>query len=221
MGSEIIPKQGSTIKLCDARPSHASPKAGKRVWFIESRANDYPAQVRGPGSGLASLHDPYRHDRQRLIPDCVTNIGYYAFYLCHCLAAVYSLGNAPTVHAPVFPFDSNAIVYCLPGTCGWDKWVSPPPALLLNPEVQTSDASFGVWTNQFGFNVTGTSNLAVVVEASTNLTNSATCKAKLGVVFIGNCRQWIVKDNIIRDCTESPIVCSSKNWHIVKDNILE
>ncbi len=31
--------------------------------------------------------------------------------------------------------------------------------------------SFGVRTNQFGFNITGTSGLAVVVEACTNLAN--------------------------------------------------
>jgi hypothetical protein len=39
------------------------------------------------------------------------------------------------------------------------------------PEVQTSGASFGVQTNCFGFNITGNSGLAVVVEACTNLAN--------------------------------------------------
>jgi hypothetical protein len=51
--------------------------------------------------------------------------------------------------------------------------------------------------------------------------DSGACKAKSGVVFTDNCRQWIVKDNIIRHCTEKPIVCGSKNGDIVKDNILE
>ena len=45
------------------------------------------------------------------------------------------------------------------------------PAVLWNPQVQTRDASFGVRTNQFGFNITGTSGLVVVVEACTNLAN--------------------------------------------------
>ena len=44
-------------------------------------------------------------------------------------------------------------------------------ALLWNPKMQTSGASFGVKANQFGFNITGTSNLVVVVEACTNLAN--------------------------------------------------
>jgi hypothetical protein len=40
---------------------------------------------------------------------------------------------------------------------------------LWNPQGQTTDGSFGVQSNQFGFNLTGTANLPVVVEACTNL----------------------------------------------------
>ena len=43
--------------------------------------------------------------------------------------------------------------------------------MLWNPQVQTIGASFGVQTNQFGFTITGSSNLVVVVEACTNLVN--------------------------------------------------
>jgi hypothetical protein len=41
----------------------------------------------------------------------------------------------------------------------------------VNPQVQTSDGSFGVRSNQFGFTVAGSSNRVVVVEASTSLAN--------------------------------------------------
>ena len=41
----------------------------------------------------------------------------------------------------------------------------------LIPAIQTGDGSFGVWTNQFGFNISWTSGQTVVVEASTNLAN--------------------------------------------------
>lgn len=51
--------------------------------------------------------------------------------------------------------------------------------------------------------------------------DSGTVKAKSGVVFTDNCKQWIVKDNIIRHCTEKPLVYGPKDGHIVKDNILE
>jgi hypothetical protein len=44
--------------------------------------------------------------------------------------------------------------------------------VLWNPQAQTSDASFGVRTNQFGFNITGSSGLVIVVEASTDLSQS-------------------------------------------------
>jgi hypothetical protein len=44
-------------------------------------------------------------------------------------------------------------------------------AVLWNPQVQASGASFGVRTNRFGFNIIGTSGLVVVVEACTNLAN--------------------------------------------------
>jgi Beta-propeller repeat len=39
--------------------------------------------------------------------------------------------------------------------------------------IQTSGASFGVRTNRFGFDITGASNVVVVIEASTNLINPA------------------------------------------------
>ncbi|HXR04663.1 MAG TPA: leucine-rich repeat domain-containing protein, partial [Verrucomicrobiae bacterium] len=44
-------------------------------------------------------------------------------------------------------------------------------AVLWNPQVQTGSSSFGMQTNQFGFTITGTSNLVIVVEACTNLAN--------------------------------------------------
>jgi hypothetical protein len=43
--------------------------------------------------------------------------------------------------------------------------------VLWNPQAQTSDGNFGVRTNHFGFNITGSSNLVIVVEACTNLSN--------------------------------------------------
>jgi hypothetical protein len=59
--------------------------------------------------------------------------------------------------------------YYLPGTTGWAAgWY---PSVLWNPQIQTTDASFGVHTNQFGFTITGSSNLVIVVEACSNLAN--------------------------------------------------
>jgi hypothetical protein len=43
--------------------------------------------------------------------------------------------------------------------------------VLWDPHVQTSGATFGVQSNQFGFTITGSSNLLFTVEACTNLGN--------------------------------------------------
>jgi len=57
----------------------------------------------------------------------------------------------------------------LPGTTGWGTNLAFLPAMLWNPQVLASDASFGLRTNQFGFTITGSSNLVVVVQASASL----------------------------------------------------
>jgi hypothetical protein len=59
----------------------------------------------------------------------------------------------------------------LPGITDWGSTFGGRPMVLWNPQVQTSDASFGVRTNRFGFTITGTSGLVIVVEACTNLAN--------------------------------------------------
>jgi hypothetical protein len=108
------------------------------------------------------------------IPNSVTNIGGSAFDNCHSLTSVYSQGNAPSLGLAVFNQDNNATVYYMPGTTGWPTFNANSglnPAVLWNPQAQTSDGSFGVQNNQFGFNITGTSNIVVVVEACTNLAN--------------------------------------------------
>jgi hypothetical protein len=45
--------------------------------------------------------------------------------------------------------------------------------MLWNPQVRSSGATFGVRTNRFGFTITGTPNIPVVVEACTGLANPA------------------------------------------------
>jgi hypothetical protein len=83
--------------------------------------------------------------------------------------AVYFKGNAPSLGSSVFLNDNNATIYYLPGTTGWGATFGGRPTALWKPRVQTGDASFGVWTNQFGFNIAWASGRSIVVEASTNL----------------------------------------------------
>jgi hypothetical protein len=73
----------------------------------------------------------------------------------------------------VFAGDINATVYYLPGTTNWGTTLGGRPTKLWNPQAQTSDASFGVQTNQFGFNITGTTNIPIVIEACADLASPA------------------------------------------------
>lgn len=101
------------------------------------------------------------------VPNSVTNIGGGAFEGCFYLTRIYFLGNAPSSGASAFAYDGATIYYLL-GTTGWGATFGGLRAVLWNPQAQ-NDGSFGVQTNQFGFNLTGSSNLVIVVEACTNL----------------------------------------------------
>jgi hypothetical protein len=89
-----------------------------------------------------------------------------AFWSCLKLTTVYFKGDAPSVGASVFY--SPATVYYLPGITDWHTPSGGAPAILWNPQVQTGGGSFGVQTNQFGFTITATTNLVIVVEACTD-----------------------------------------------------
>jgi hypothetical protein len=108
------------------------------------------------------------------IPGSATNIGAYAFADESSLAGVFFAGNAPTVNPNAFLPNAAvqlvyATIYYLPGTTGWSSPIAGCQVVLWNPLIQASGASFGVQSNQFGFNITGTTNIPVVVEACTNL----------------------------------------------------
>ena len=64
-------------------------------------------------------------------------------------------------------------IYYLPGTSNW-TWLSDftgVRTVLWDPLIQTGNGNFGVQNNQFGFDITGTTNIPIVVQASTNLGN--------------------------------------------------
>jgi hypothetical protein len=93
------------------------------------------------------------------------------------LSNILFLGNAPVVitGADLNAFaGSPATVYYLPGTTGWSNTFGTSiyladgsPTVLWNPTIQST----GVSNGQFGFNITGTPNIPIVVLACTNLAN--------------------------------------------------
>ena len=101
------------------------------------------------------------------------------FPSCPSLTGIYFQGDAPNIDPYAYSSyslapGSGATVYYLPWTTGWPTpgtlFGGLPTALWL-PQAQTSDASFGVQTNQFGFNITWANDTVVVVEACTDLAN--------------------------------------------------
>ena len=105
------------------------------------------------------------------IPKSVTNLGNIPFYNCFNLTGIYFQGDAPRFDWDLLGGWDMTVIYYLPGTMGWGTWFGGVPTTLWLPQVQTSDDSFGVRTNQFGFNINWASGQTVVVETCTNLDN--------------------------------------------------
>jgi hypothetical protein len=107
------------------------------------------------------------------IPGSVSGIGYGAFQLCPSLSRAYFQGNAPDTNSAVFIGFEYATVYYLPGTTGWAEFAANTglAPILWNPLIQSGNAGFGLTNNQFRFNVTGTANIPIVVEACADLAN--------------------------------------------------
>jgi hypothetical protein len=105
-----------------------------------------------------------------MISGGVASLGGDAFGADNGLTRIYFLGNAPTADSTVFS-GIPGTVYYLPGSTGWTNSFAGLPAVLWNPVIQTEDGSFGVQSNQFGFTITSTANIPVVVEACTNPAN--------------------------------------------------
>jgi hypothetical protein len=99
------------------------------------------------------------------LPASVKAIYGYAFQDNYQLTSVYFTGDAPYVPNTIPIFNEPLTVYYLPGTAGWGTTFAGMTAISWNPQVQT----LGLQTNQFGFAITGNSNVVVVVDACTNL----------------------------------------------------
>ncbi len=111
------------------------------------------------------------------IPNSVSSFGFIVFVSCSNLRQAFFLGNAPNVDPDpgsgisdsVFYLDYGGTVYYLPGNTGWSSSFGGWPTKLWNPQIQTTNGNFAIKTNRFGFDLTGTANIPIVIEGSTNL----------------------------------------------------
>ncbi|HEV7927387.1 MAG TPA: leucine-rich repeat domain-containing protein, partial [Verrucomicrobiae bacterium] len=106
------------------------------------------------------------------IPGRVTSIGGLAFEQCYSLTNIFFKGNPPTFVSTAFTDDENVTVYYLLGATNWNTNFANFPTVLWNPQIVNGGTSFGVSNNQFGFNITGASNIPIVVEAGDDLSGA-------------------------------------------------
>jgi hypothetical protein len=120
----------------------------------------------------------------------VTTIGNLAFEFCANLKEVFFNGNVPDfIGASIFNGTQNVIVYYLPGTIGWNDFANNTgvPTAPWLPAMLTNDGSFGVQTNQFGFNINWASGQTVVVEACADLSNPTWSTVGTNTLTGGSC----------------------------------
>ncbi|MDD4016440.1 MAG: hypothetical protein PHV28_00720, partial [Kiritimatiellae bacterium] len=153
------------------------PAAVTSIGGVSETANPQPQNK----SLAASIAPP----RTTLSTSVTTNAGIKAFYQCSGLTAVYCKGNAPSVDPDIFSGADNVVVYYLPGTTGWEPTLGGRPTVLWDSHVSTAGIGLGGRADEFGFRILGTSNLAVVVEACTNLANPAWQTIETGALIDG------------------------------------
>jgi hypothetical protein len=101
----------------------------------------------------------------------------FTFVDCTNLGSIFFQGDAPSgADNTVFRADNHVTVYYLPGTSGWGSNFGGAPTAfwaLPYPVILNRAPTFGLQKNQFGFTVSWSTNLPVLVAASTDLAKSS------------------------------------------------
>ncbi|GEM_PF-1055206 len=133
------------------------------------------------GSGIKNIKATWFQNSAMshvVIPASVTNIEAGAFNNCPFLSEVFIKGNAPIYGGGLFDFNAgnnySITVFYFPGTTGWGSYYTNPnaPTVLWNAAINPATAHIGFSNggvnSPFGFYVSGTPGLVLILEASTN-----------------------------------------------------
>jgi hypothetical protein len=140
-----------------------------------------------------------------VFPSTVTSInasyesdedGWPSFGLCPSLTQMYFMGNAPDLGNMGLANGINTTIYYLPSTSGWGSNFNGSPTILWNPTILTNDGTFGISNNQFGFTITGTPNIPIMVMACTNL-NIPTYESEQGTLVVPFINGWTPLTNVL------------------------
>lgn len=106
------------------------------------------------------------------IPAGLTSLGEETFGECTSLANVYFRGDAPSMDWWTFENDwYPPTLYYLSGTTGWEDAANNTglSTVLWNPVIQSGALGFGPIGEGFYFNVSGTADIPIEVDACTDL----------------------------------------------------
>ncbi len=110
------------------------------------------------------------------LPTSLAIVGSAAFVECTQLKNAYFKGNRPELapgappnpKAPPFTIPSfastAATIYYLPGSTGWGAEFAGRPTALWDPSISIADSGFGLSSGNFGFKITGSNNIEIVME---------------------------------------------------------
>jgi hypothetical protein len=121
-----------------------------------------------------------------IIPASVLSIGDSSFYNCTNLTGVYFEGNVPVADPTIF-YGDTPIAYYLSGAAGWGPTFAGVPTEIWVQQTPLVSSGSGVKANKFGFTITGSSNLVVVVEACTNLAKPVWSFVATNTLTDGSC----------------------------------
>jgi hypothetical protein len=113
------------------------------------------------------------------IPASITPDSIYAVGGCTSLRGAFFSGDAPGSN--VVYFAQGAVLYYLPGSSGWTSNYFGHACLEWNP----STSSVAVQNGQFGFDLTGTTNIPVMVEVCDDLSAPLWTGLKSGILTGG------------------------------------